>query len=39
MQRYGMITGLKAEKVEEHKKLHAAVGDTWATMPEVFHHD
>ncbi|MGC9450711.1 MAG: L-rhamnose mutarotase [Oceanipulchritudo sp.] len=25
MQRYGMITGLRVEKVDEYKKLHAAV--------------
>lgn len=25
MQRYGMITGLRAEKVEAYEKLHAAV--------------
>ena len=25
MQRYGMVIGLKAEKLEEYKRLHAAV--------------
>ena len=25
MKRYGMITGLRAEKMEEYKRLHAAV--------------
>jgi len=25
MKRYGMITGLRAEKLEEYKRLHAAV--------------
>ena len=25
MKRYGMITGLRAEKLEEYKRLHATV--------------
>jgi len=36
MKRYGMITGLRAEKVEEYTRLHAAVWpDVLAKISEV----
>lgn len=35
MQRYAQIIGVKAEKLEEYKRLHAAV---WPDVLEQIHH-
>ncbi len=34
MQRYGMVIGVKAEKIDEYKKLHAAV---WPDVLAMIH--
>ncbi len=37
MQRYGMVIGLRAEKLEEYKKLHAAVWPDVLKMIKACH--
>lgn len=37
MKRYGMVIGLRAEKIDEYKKLHAAVWPTVLKMIQECH--